>query len=240
MALDFFYNIEGPHFPEVSDLELQLKNTAQLLAANMKIPSHSQLSFSYTLEVNPKGLTNALRRRSQIQRSPNASIIWRALALYRRGLAHEDSLDKFFTLWRSYNAFYDHFSKKKREHERVLDVLNKLDPNDISYLVTTYSKVKPSSELGLILSRSNLNLFQYLVGKNMIDNKKRDRSLELKQAISVGQQILIVKKAMLCLYVVRCNIAHGSSSPIAQDRDLSLVSATFLAAVLMCLRRALV
>lgn len=240
MAPDFFYNVGGPCFPEVTDFDLQLKNTAQLIAAGKKIPTHGRFSFSCNLVVSPKGLNSTLKRRAQIQRSQNAAIIRHALQLYRRGLSHEDCFEKFFTLWRSFNAIYNHFSKKSGEPRQILDVLNKLDPSDITYLITTYSKVQSSSELAIILRKNNLNLFQYLAGKNLIDNRNRNRTQELQQAISTGQQLLILQKAMLCLYVLRCRIAHGSSSPITQDQHLSLVASTFLAAVLMCFRRALV
>lgn len=240
MAPDLFYNLGSPYFPEVSDFELELKNTAQLIAAGKKIPAHSRLSFTYNLVISPKGLRKTLKRRSQIQRSPNASIILHALLLYRRGLSSEDRFDKFFTLWRSFNAIYSNFSNKQWEWERVSDVLNKLGPNDITYLIKTYSKVQPSSELALILRKNNLNLFQYLVGRNLIDDKKRNRSQELQQAILTKQELFVLQKVMLCLYVVRCNFAHGYNSQIAKDRDLFLVSATFLAAVLMCFRSALI
>ena len=240
MAPDLFFNLGSPSFPVVSDFELKLKNVAQLLAAGKKVPSHGLLHFTYNLVISPTGLRQTLKRDSQIQRSSNARIIRHALQLYRRGLSHEDCFDKFFTLWRSFNAIYNHFSKRKSEPEQISDALQILNSNDITYLITTYSNVQPNSELAIPLSKNSFNLFQYLAGRKLIDLKNRNRSQELRQAISAGQRPAMLEKAVLCLYVVRCNFAHGSNLQITKDKDLFLVSATFLAALLMCLRSKLV
>jgi hypothetical protein len=240
MTPDYFYNIGRPEFPEVSDFRLELTNKEQLVAAGKRIPSHGQLNFSSKLVVSSKGFRYVLKRSSQLRKSSNADIVHHFLKIYRRGLSNEDYFDKFLTLWRSFNALYDHFSNKPAEYDRVCDILIKLKPADLSYLLSKYSKVQSSSELGLLLAKHNFNLFQYLVNRNLIDRKKRNRSKELQKALPSGQQLRVLQRAMLCLYVVRCNFAHGSSAQIAKDEHLFVISATFLASVLMCLRERIV
>ena len=235
MAPRLFYNLGHPYFPVVSNFELILKNEAQLRAAGKKVPPHSVLRFKYKLVIAPAGLQATLQYNSQIAKSSNDKILRHALHLYRRGLSYEDDFDKFFTLWRSFNALYGHFYKKGSEPQRISQILQRLASNDIAYLITTYSKVSSKSELAIPLAGHNYNLFKYLVSRNLIDNQKRNRSQELGKAISTAQQADILEKAVICLYVVRCNFAHGSNSQVVKDEILFRVSATFLAALLMCL-----
>jgi len=235
MAPGLFYNLGHPYFPIVSDLELILKNEAQLRAAGKKVPPHGLLRFKYNLVITPAGLKATIQYNSQIAKSATARILRHALQLYRKGLSNEDDFDKFFTLWRSFNALYDHFYKGRTESQRISQILQTLASNDIAYLIATYSKVSPKSELAIPLAGHNYNLFKYLVSRNLIDNRSRNRSQELGKAISTAQQADILEKAVLCLYVVRCNFAHGSNSQIVKDEILFRVSATFLAALLMCL-----
>lgn len=235
MAPSLFYNLGHPYFPVVSNFEVTLKNEAQLRAAGKKVPPHGLLRFKYNLVISPAGLQATLQRNSQIAKSLNVKILRHALQLYRRGLFCEDEFDKFFTLWRSFNALYDHFCKRGTQSQKISQILQRLDSNDIAYLITTYSKVSSNSELAISLVGHNYNLFKYLVSRNLIDNRNRNRSQELGNAISTGQHADILEKAVLCLYVVRCNFAHGSNSQIVKDQMLFTISATFLAALLMCL-----
>ena len=240
MSPGLFYNLGYPFFPMVSDLELILENIQQLKAAGQQIPSHGSLWFKYNLSLSKVGFKSALRRNSRINKSANRRILRHFLLLYRRGLSCEDDFDKFFTLWRSFNALYNHFCKGKYESPKICRILKKLDPRDITYLVGTYSKVSRSSEIGLLLVKHGYNLFKYLANRKLVDSRNRNRSQQLRKAISSGRQEDILEKAMLCLYVVRCNFAHGSDSQIIKDRNLFRICSTFLAALLMCLESKLV
>ena len=240
MAPGLFYNLGSPYFPVVADFEVVLENEKQLRAAGQQIPSHGSIRFTYKLLLSPAGFKTTLKQLSKIAKSPNKKILQHSLHLYRRSLSCEDEFDKFFTLWRSFNALYDHFSTGNYETRRILQILQKLGPNDVNYLVKTYSNVPSNSEIALVVARYKYDLFRYLVSRKLVDKRKNNRSHELKKAISTGQQTAILERAVLCLYVVRCNFAHGSDSQIVKDQRLFQVSSTFLAALLMCLQSKLI
>ena len=229
MAPGLFYAIGSPFFPTVSNLELTLENEQQLRTAGQRIPSHSTFRFTYNLTLGKTGFKMALQHNSKIGKSPNKKTLRHFLLLYRKGLSCEDEFDKFFTLWRSFNSLYNHFCKGNSETQRIQKILQKLGPSDIAHLIGTYSKVSSNSEIALLVAKCKYNLFGYLVKRNLVDSRKRNRSQELKRAMSTGQQPDILEKAALCLYVVRCNFAHGSDSQIVKDQGLFKVSSTFLA-----------
>lgn len=240
MAPGLFYNLGYPFFPTISDLELTLENEQELRVARQKIPSCSSFRFKYNLLLDKVSFKATLRHNSKIVKSSDKEILRHFLLLYRRGLSYEDEFDKFFTLWRSFNSLYNHFCSGTSETQRIRQILQRLDAKDVAYIVGTYSKVPSSSEVRLLLARSGNDLFKYLASRNLVDNRGRNRSLELCRATSTGQQSNILEKAMLCLYVVRCNFAHGSDSQIVKDQRLFQVSSTLLAALLMCLESKLV
>lgn len=228
-AAGLFFNIDATTFPAVSDVELELQNEIEIIKAKQKLPFRGKLRFTFNTVFTPKNFDNIFLNLSAIEASQNKDIIHHSLSLYRQGLSYSDPFDRFFTLWRAFNAVYDFYSSKNGEASRVIDTLStKLDNADLNLLINTFSNFPHDSESALILATYKLNLFQYLVGLNLIDVHGRDRSGELATAIANNSPIDIVNGAALCLYVIRCKYAHGSDSQIMQKQEVFIVSSTFL------------
>lgn len=229
VAAGLFFNINATTFPAVSDVELELQNEIEIIRAKQKLPFRGNLRFTFNTVFTPKNFDNIFANLSAIEASQNKDIIHHSLSLYRQGLSYSDPFDRFFTLWRAFNAVYDFYSPKDGEAARVTDSLStKLDNADLHLLIDTFSNFPHDSEDALILSKYNFNLFQYLVSLNLIDAHGKDRSGELATAIAANSPIDIVNGAVLCLYVLRCTYAHGSDSQIMQKQEVFMVSSTFL------------
>jgi len=234
MSAGLFFSLEHVYFPTISDFEVVLENKAELVRMGQPIPSRFTINFKYNLVVSNSGLRTALENLQKLASSPNRDTLRHCLRIYRRGLSYEDSFDKFFTLWRTFNALYNHYSTKRSETERIRETLHELGQNERELLIRTYSKVPDNSELAFTLARHNYDLFTYLASKNLVDDYGNDRSNQLSNALASRQSEDIIIGAILCLYVIRCWYAHASDSDITKDEEIFKVGSVFLAAVLSC------
>ncbi len=234
MSISYF-TVESAYFPIASDFELSLENENELRQTGQRTPSHGKFRFTYRLTLSNSDLEATLKRVTKIASSSNEDIVKHCLTIYRRGLSYEDPFEKFFTIWRAFNAICNHFSTKRSEKQIIEDALQKLSQQDIEHLIKTYSNFTKDSELGLILANHKYDLFNYLVGKNLVNDYGKSRSQELKQALSARQPEEIIKKATLCIYDVRCKYVHGSDSQIMKQERLFTVSSAFLSPLLVLL-----
>jgi len=230
-----YFSVENVYFPTVSDFEVVLENVGELIQSGQRVPAHGEAKFTYNLLLNNTGLATTLSSVSKISFNPNKDVIRHCLHIYRQGLSYEDSFDKFFTLWRAFNALYNHLSTRSSEVRRIEEALQKFDQNDRDHLIKTYSDFPRNTELGLILASHKFNLFNYLVSNNLVDGYGNTRSQDLRRALLLGQSEDIIRHAILCLYVVRCNYVHGSASQIAKQGNLFTVSSAFLSPLLVLL-----
>lgn len=234
-AAGLFFNINITNFPTVSDVELTLQNTAELVKAQQKIPFRTSLTFRFNLVFTDQTLDTVLQSLSKIDASQNRDKINHCLHLFRQGLSYSDLFDRFFTLWRAFNSLYNFYSSKRGESSRIVDTLCKLDMPDTTFLVETFSNIPNDCELAVVLAPYKYNLFNYLIGMNLTDEHGNDRSKELAQAVSSGKSEDFIKCTVLCLYVLRCNYAHGSDSQIMQNQEVFKVSSSFLTILLSCI-----
>ena len=135
-------------------------------------------------------------------------------------------------MWRAFNALYNHFSTRRTQTEKIRESLTNLNQTEIDELVKTYSDVPRDSELAIISSTANFNIFTYFTNRNLIDDRGHNRSRELAQAISSGVSQEIINSTILCIYAIRCKYVHGSESQIINDEGLFHVSSVFLSDLL--------
>lgn len=68
-----------------------------------------------------------------------------------------------------------------------------------------------------------------------VDDHNHNRSQELSQALQGGVSTEIIRGTLMCLYAIRCKLAHGSDSVITSNEHLLHVGTAFLSSLLSCL-----
>lgn len=172
---------------------------------------------------------------AEIESSANKDIIKHCLTIFRRGISYEDEFEKFFTIWRAFNAIYNHFSNRRTERNKIEDALQQLDQRDVTHLIQTYSNVTSSAELELILVNHGKNVFNYLASKNIENDYGVNYSQSLSNVITSGNQEEIIKNAVLCIYTIRCKYVHGSDSLLTKEKNLFTICSAFLSPLLILL-----
>jgi hypothetical protein len=229
IAAGLFFNIDATSFPAISDVKLKLQNELEIIRDRQQLPFRGNLRFTFNVVFTQRNFPNIFASLRTIDASQNRDLIHHSLSLYRHGLSQSDPFDRFFILWRAFNAIYNFHSSRRGEARQIADTLSsKLDQDDLNLLIGTFSNVPHGSELGFLLAAHTFNLFEYLVSLNFTDRYGRDRSSELAIAIASNRPMEIINAAAVCLYVLRCKYAHGSDSQIMQNQEVFTVSSAFL------------
>jgi len=228
-----FYQNLG-HFPIVSEKNLELMNTSEIHAAGQEVPIRLTMTVTNTLDLSENHFDAVLRNLRVIENSANRDLIHHCLHLFREGLSHSDYSDKFFTLWRAFNALYNHLSLSRYELTNVKGSIDQLSNDQVDLIIDTFRNVT-IDDLRLVLLNQGSNLFNYLANSGCVDDRGNDRSQELQSALTTGNRKDIVRRATLCFYVLRCKFAHGSDQMITQNEALFKAGSYYLSLLLSIL-----
>jgi hypothetical protein len=222
------------NFSSVSEKELKLTNSYEIVTANQQLPIRFSMTFTNTLDLSESHFDATLVNLATIEASPNKDLINHCLHLFRQGLTYSDSSDKFFTLWRTFNALYNHFSPSPRESTSIKGTIDQLSTAQVDLIINAFTNVA-TDELRLILAGHQSNLFNYLASAALIDDNGHNRSQELQDALTSSNHKETVKCATFCFYVLRCKYAHGSDQAIIQNEKMFKAGSYFLASLLSIL-----
>jgi hypothetical protein len=225
----------------IEEFNLDLENWEELYKAGLNPPSRGQFQIRNTSTFRQDFVTAVWNGYSKLTAQRDAELVFRVLRLLRQSMIEDDEYDRFSKIWRSFNAFYNHFAPNQRtpESDRIKNFAGSLcstalRPNGwlqgvIEECWTPLPKPTPLKDhLTLTLYLGNwASIMDCFIKQNFIDRNGNKQSQNLATAVAAKNVSDALESSFLCLYVERNKVAHGET--ISEDeRNLLYVCASYL------------
>lgn len=215
------YRMNATDLSPVQNFDIRCTNIRALREAGQQIPTEFRLNYNVTRNFRPSYLTTILQQYESIMTNSVFPVIDRIIQMFRFARETLDYFVKFDFMWKAFNAFYDyvyeertgqnpelaHVPQRQRFRRFVDEVI---EAGQATNLVNASSR--PIFELNpALLERLRRNsIIDLLINRQLIAGVRRIHySQNLRNTQTAGNDTETLKAMLDCLYVIRCQIAHG-------------------------------
>jgi len=205
-------------FLKLVDLGLSCENSQDIVQAGQKIPNYPRMGTYeefQPISIDEPSLVGYLDGARKIRLKVGGKY-HQIATLLRAGVTASDEYAKFFGIWRSFNAFYNHLIPGDDKDAAKVEKFAKkaLQLHEANGIVDFYNKASIASwgemQLRLVLL-GHKNIFEMLTKARLKSWRGgRNYSSELVKALLSGDPFSILTSSLLCLYSVRNGVIHGS------------------------------
>lgn len=204
-------------FPEITDFRITCDNIEDVVRTGGILPSYLPRETAPPVSIDSDSLGKYFDGAKKLRASGYGNVYENISTLLRAGLTASDEYAKFFGIWRSFNAFYNHLDPiSTNEVDRIQTFAKSaLDTKTAQSIIDLYNKPSISGWGPMqqrLLMVGCTNVFDMLVKANLTSEKGTiNYSTELAKCIGTSTKPLeVLRWALLCLYSVRNTVLHGA------------------------------
>ncbi|HIE34201.1 MAG TPA: hypothetical protein EYP86_03585 [Candidatus Altiarchaeales archaeon] len=195
-----------------------LMNEEELINKGLPLPEDREFivpRVQYEPRISNFGEAMSLYER--VEHNLRGADLFRCISWFSRGLKADDEIDKFISLWISFNILYETYYRK-RPHER---------PNQLNFIQNVVDLYDYEFKEKLLTGERNQQLIADLISYESSDGEKTKCGYRLQKNINTNMDYAF-ENFLLCMYRIRCDLFHGDKPlfqlyPLVKDCNRVLV-----------------
>jgi hypothetical protein len=209
-------------FAKLVELDIQCQNCEEIVRAGLTLPppypkvgEASEELWKMTTAIDSSSLSQYVDAVDKIRAAGSGAAFNQIATQFRGGVVAPDVYVKFFGLWRSFNALYNHIIRANlNDNDKIQRFARAaFDKSQADAIVDFYNKLGYTSWGQMqwcLLKVGRKNVFEMLAKADLRSQKKKvNYSQSLQRALRSEDSFAILQAALLCLYSVRNSVIHG-------------------------------